>query len=130
MNNYEIGRRITEARLKNGLNKKELANKIGIAESSIGRYESGKINQIKLPIISSIARATNVNPDWIIGKSNIIEVNQSNNENEFNDSKGSLDSQNIRLLSYLASFLNDDGLSELVKRAEELKALGYTKDDK
>ena len=73
MTNKEIGKRIQVARTSAGLNKKELAQKIKVADSTIKRYEDGEIIKIKMPIIESIAYATAVNPMWIIGKSNNME---------------------------------------------------------
>lgn len=73
MTNKEIGKRIQVARTSAGLNKKELAQKIKVADSTIKRYEDGEIIKIKMPIIESIAYATAVNPMWIIGKSDNME---------------------------------------------------------
>ncbi|MCI7043351.1 MAG: helix-turn-helix domain-containing protein [Lachnospiraceae bacterium] len=73
MTNKEIGKRIETARVSAGLNKKELAQKIKVADSTIKRYEDGEITKIKMPIIESIAYATAVNPMWIIGKSDDME---------------------------------------------------------
>ena len=73
MTNKEIGLRIQTARERAGLNKKELAEKIKVADSTIKRYESGEIKKIKMPIIESIAHATGVNPMWIIGESESME---------------------------------------------------------
>ena len=47
----------------------EVASKVGVAKSTILRYEKGTITKIKLPIIESIANALSVNPNWIIGNS-------------------------------------------------------------
>lgn len=41
-------------------------------KSTIHRYENGKINTIKIPVVESIALALNVNPSWIVGKPEII----------------------------------------------------------
>lgn len=73
MTNKEIGKRIEIARINAGLNKKELAQKIKVADSTIKRYEDGAISKIKMPIIESIAYATAVNPMWIIGKTDDME---------------------------------------------------------
>ncbi|WP_409015681.1 helix-turn-helix domain-containing protein [Anaerostipes caccae] len=84
MNNKEIGKRITFAREKNNLNKKELAHKIGVADSTIKRYEDGDIKKIKIPVIESIANALGVNPMWLIGKSSNMNPQKNNisNKNE------------------------------------------------
>lgn len=73
MTNKEIGRRITIARTNAGLNKKQLAQKIKVADSTIKRYEDGEITKIKMPIIESIAYATAINPMWIIGRTDNMD---------------------------------------------------------
>ena len=73
--NKEIGKRIEIARINAGLNKKELAQKVKVADSTIKRYEDGEISKIKMPIIESIAYATAVNPMWIIGESDNMKYN-------------------------------------------------------
>ena len=68
--NTEIGSRITAARSMKGLTLDDVASKVGVAKSTIMRYEKGTISKIKLPIIESIAHALSVNPNWLIGNSN------------------------------------------------------------
>jgi transcriptional regulator with XRE-family HTH domain len=69
-----IGKRIEEARETRGLMRKELADQIKVAASTITRYEKGEIAKIKMPIIESIAHVLQVNPMWIIGKSDFKET--------------------------------------------------------
>ena len=49
-----IGIRIKESRLSKDITMKELSEIVGVAESTISRYENGKVGDIKLPVISSI----------------------------------------------------------------------------
>ncbi len=65
--NYDIGSRISSARNQRGLTLDEVANAIGVAKSTVQRYEKGTISRIKLPVIESIARVLQVDPNWIIG---------------------------------------------------------------
>ena len=74
MDNLLIGKRIAASREVKGLTRKELALLIHVAASTISRYEKGEINKIKLPIIEAIARNLDVNPMWLIGKSEHKEV--------------------------------------------------------
>lgn len=67
MTNEEIGLRISYRRNQLGLTMDDVAKKIGVARSTIQRYEKGTIEKIKLPVIESIASALSVNPNWIIG---------------------------------------------------------------
>ena len=69
-----IGKRITQAREEAGLLKKQLAEKIGKAPSTIGRYESGKFGRISIAEIEMIAKVLNVNPAWLHGVSEDKEV--------------------------------------------------------
>ena len=56
-----IGNRIAEARTMRGLSLQDIADSIGVARSTIQRYEKGLITNIKLPVISAIADALSVN---------------------------------------------------------------------
>jgi transcriptional regulator with XRE-family HTH domain len=69
MDNIEIGKKIRISRENLNLTKRELAKKVGVADSTIKRYEAGEIKKIKIPVIESIANALGVNCEWILGKS-------------------------------------------------------------
>lgn len=74
MTNIEIGERIKHARDLRDATLDDIAQKVGVAKSTIQRYENGKINTIKIPVIESIAIALRVNPSWLIGKSDEMEL--------------------------------------------------------
>lgn len=67
MSNKEIGIRIAQCRASLDMTMDEVAKRIGVAKSTIQRYETGQIQKIKLPVIESIASVFHVNPDWLIG---------------------------------------------------------------
>ena len=69
LTNAEIGARIKERRLALNMTLEQIAYDIGIAISTVHRYETGAIDKIKLPVLEAIARSVKVNPDWLIGKS-------------------------------------------------------------
>lgn len=68
MTNKEIGRRIRARRKELGLTLQGVADKVGVQNSTILRYEKGAIAKIKLPVIEAIASALHVNPDWLMGE--------------------------------------------------------------
>lgn len=74
MTNAEIGNRIKYARDLRDVTLDDIAKKVGVAKSTIQRYETGKITTIKIPVVESIAIALNVNPAWIVGKSEEMEL--------------------------------------------------------
>lgn len=78
MDNIELGKRLKQARISCNYTMEDIAKKIGVAKSTIQRYENGKIEKIKLPIIESIAGVLNVNPSWLIGKSENMKSHKNN----------------------------------------------------
>lgn len=73
MTNSEIGARIKSKRTELGLTLDDIAGEIGVAKSTIQRYEKGTIDKLKLPVLEAIARSLHVNPAWLIGKSSSPE---------------------------------------------------------
>lgn len=91
MNNKETGRRIRARRIDLNMTQGDVALKVGVAISTIQRYEAGTINAIKLPVIEAIARALYVNPEWLICKTDHMieeteEITSSKTEREIDDS--------------------------------------------
>lgn len=88
MDNKELGNRIKNRRLELRLTLKEVAKLVGVASSTIQRYENGSIDNPKLPVLQAIASALNVNPVWLAKEDapmevniNKIEIHEINNEN-------------------------------------------------
>lgn len=107
MTNIEIGARIKFARDLRKSTLDDIAKKVGVTKSTIQRYENGKISSIKIPVVESIAAALNVNPAWIVGKSEIME----------------LPTQKIPKIIQYYNQLNDIGKREAEKRVKELTYL-------
>lgn len=69
MDNIKIGIRIKEAREEKKMSQEDLGNQLGLNKSTIQRYESGQVQRIKLPILENMAKILDVNPNWLILKS-------------------------------------------------------------
>ena len=65
MDGKKIGARIEQRRKNLGMTLDNIAQEIGVAKSTVQRYEKGTIEKIKLPVLESIARALDVNPAWL-----------------------------------------------------------------
>lgn len=74
MSNIVIGERIEQRRKELGLTLDDIAQEIGVARSTIQRYEKGTIEKIKLPVIEAIARYMSVDPAWLCGKSDDMSI--------------------------------------------------------
>lgn len=73
MDREKLGNRLKYARDMKDMSLQDVADAVGVARSTVQRYEAGKINNIKLPVIESFARALQVDPAWLIGKSDKME---------------------------------------------------------
>ena len=68
MGNSIVGARIESRRKEQGLTLDDIALEIGVARSTIQRYEKGTIERLKIPVIEAIARVLKVSPAWLVGK--------------------------------------------------------------
>ena len=66
--NKVIGARIKAAREDKGFTQEELGKVLGMNKSTVQRYETAKIEKIKLPVIDAMAQALDVNPEWLSDK--------------------------------------------------------------
>ena len=58
---------IREKRLELGMTMKEVADKVGVSEATISRWESGEIENMRRGAISSLAKALHISPNEIMG---------------------------------------------------------------
>ena len=65
----QVGGRIKERRTELNITMPELGRRVGVNKSTIQRYESGKIDTIKLPVLAAIAQTLNVSAAWLTGQS-------------------------------------------------------------
>lgn len=113
--NKEIGNRIKSRRKELNLTQEQIGNTIGVAKSTIQRYENGLIIDLKMPVIQAIANVLKVNPSWLILKSEEKEI--------------SIDPQK-QLLNSNYEKLNAIGKKKLVDYSNDLITLqNYTDDD-
>lgn len=77
MGNIEIGNRIEFRRKQLNLTLDDIASEIGVAKSTVQRYEKGTIEKIKLPVIEAIARVLDVDPAWICCKTDIMDSEEN-----------------------------------------------------
>lgn len=74
MTNIDIGQRIKTRREQLGMTMQQLADAICVTKPTIQRYEAGKVERLKIPVIESIAKVLDVNTLWIIGKSDEMKI--------------------------------------------------------
>lgn len=64
----KIGKRIYARRKEVGISQVDIAERLALNKSTIARYEKGTVKKIKLPVIQAIAQILDVNPDWLVLK--------------------------------------------------------------
>ncbi len=68
--------RIKERRIASGLTLLQVADKLGVKEATVQRYESGEIKNIKHETIAELADIFNCSPEYLMGWSNqVIRLN-------------------------------------------------------
>lgn len=72
------GRRIKSRRQDLKITLEELGRNVGLAASTVHRYETGAITHPKLPVLRSIADALDVSLNWLTGESDVMKPYQSN----------------------------------------------------
>lgn len=65
--NRFIGKNIKLLRKSKGLTLLELANRVGLSEGNVQRYESGNIANVSISVLLKFASALNVHPSHILG---------------------------------------------------------------
>lgn len=118
--------RIRESRKAKSLTMKELAQKIGVVESTVSMYETGK-REPDYATLGKIADALNVTIDYLLGRSSFVSC--SNNEKCVDDSERNsintkhLDSRLVELISDLTPIETEKAISyiEGMKSCREQK---------
>lgn len=62
-----MANRIKELRKRKNITLLEIANRLGVSESTVQRYESGKINKLKYETMSALANMLDVSPEYLMG---------------------------------------------------------------
>lgn len=118
MTNNEIGNRIKSARKEKDLTLEDIASEIGVARSTVQRYEAGKIDKIKLPVISAIADAIGVNDAWLVGKSDkkvLTDAERFAKTAEiFNESHPNLSAVRVPIVRRVAAGIPLDSIEEII----------------
>lgn len=60
------GQRIKSARIAAGFTQQELADKIGVKNAAIHKYEAGLVVNLKRETIQKLAKALNVTPSYLL----------------------------------------------------------------
>jgi Predicted transcriptional regulator len=97
--------RIREMRIKRGYTLAYVAEKLGIKEATMQRYESGEIKNIKHETITSLSEILNCSPSYLMGWEQSITPEPSYEDVEQLIARGGKDfstEQKMRLIKLLS----------------------------
>lgn len=77
-----IGERIKTTRKEKDMTLDDIAKAVGVARSTIQRYEVGVIVAPKIPVLMAIARVLKVNEKWLMGLSDSKDIAVENNDDD------------------------------------------------
>ena len=112
-----IGDRILNLRKELNLNQKELAEKVGITEASLSRYENN-LREPKAEIIIRLSNALNCSTDYLLGKTNIRNETILPNEKLY---KKSIEYRNFKEIEnrVLKKLINENIMEEKEPLSQE-----------
>lgn len=73
ISNEELGRNIKAARKSKRMTLKDVADIACVNASTVQRYENGKFNTCKMPVIKAIAEAIGVPVDLLLGGNTYVK---------------------------------------------------------
>lgn len=104
-----IGERIKQRRKELGLTMHELSERVGVAEATISRWESGDIENMRRDKIVSLAKALDVSPAYLMGWT---DIKNTDKEKNYNDSEQKI-INNYRKLNTLGQTKADEYITDL-----------------
>ena len=81
----EIKDKIKERRLELGLTREEVANAVGVAKSTVKKWESGQIASMRQSKIVALAKVLRVQPTYLIFEDEPIKTNYGVNNGIIGD---------------------------------------------
>lgn len=103
--------RIRTCRKQLGMTQTELADKLGIQNSAVAKYENGRVSNIKRSTIQKMAEIFGVSPVWLMGIED-KSANLSQNQQDLIDKIALLDDSKVATLLELCNlYLSSQGKS-------------------
>ena len=106
MDNVEICELMKQRRKDLGLTLDEVAQSVGVNQSTVSRWESGQIEEMKRGKIEKLADTLEINPALLMGWDNYLKLSPEQNELIANYNKMT-DKIRARLLAYSQLLLDN-----------------------
>lgn len=117
--NRKIGARIKKSRKENNMTLLELANKVGLSEGTVQRYESGNISNVAISALENFAKALGTSSAYLMGwdshdhDSELTRRDEREIESDLEDMMNSVSS---------AAFVGEDDIEDIEAFKATIKA--------
>lgn len=98
---------IKEKRLEHGLTMKELAQKVGVSEGTISRWESGEIANMRRGAMVALSKVLDISPEVLMG--------WDKEDKEDKEEIPVLDDPDIRILARNSQLTKDPAKQQMLK---------------
>jgi transcriptional regulator with XRE-family HTH domain len=97
------GDRIKELRKSKGMTQQDLAQKLGLQDSAIAKYENGRVENIKRSVIADMAQVLDCSPVYLLGLDDGFVLNDDEKRiiEQFREADEDTKKMVRRLLSYV-----------------------------
>lgn len=101
----DMSKRIKELRLEKGLTLEQVGNIVGVGKSTVRKWETGMIANMKRDKIASLSKALGVSPSYLLGYTDERTLQPTKEENELIKLINQLNEEEIAELSNFVDYI-------------------------
>ena len=101
----DMSKRIKELRLEKGLTLEQVGNIVGVGKSTVHKWETGMIANMKRDKIASLSKALGVSPSYLLGYTDERTLQPTKEENELIKLINQLNEEEIAELSNFVDYI-------------------------
>lgn len=105
MTTNDMAKRIKDLRLEKGLTLEQVGKIVGVGKSTVRKWETGMIANMKRDKIASLSKALGVSPSYLLGYTDNKNKELSNGENELINLIQQLTDDEVKELSSFVDYL-------------------------
>lgn len=101
----DMSKRIKELRLEKGLTLEQVGNIVGVGKSTVRKWETGMIANMKRDKIASLSKALGVSPSYLLGYTDKRELQPTKEESHLISLIKQLTEEEVEELSNFVDYL-------------------------
>jgi repressor LexA len=105
MASNDMAKRIKDLRLEKGLTLEQVGKIVGVGRSTVRKWETGMIANMKRDKIASLSKALGVSPSYLLGYTDERTLQPTKEENELISLINQLNEEELKELSNFVDYL-------------------------